>query len=304
MHIVLPGALPDPAVALELAPHLTQRAPTLAHWFLYGDARTTASAAADTWCTPLEHWQLQARGFQPAQGQHISAGLGPLRVQAQSDERVWLAELVHMAPSRDGAALLTGDTLDIAPDHSQILLQSAREFGAAAGIGLKPESTTTWRVIWPALDAGLDCASPSLVAASTVNDWWPQAALARPWRQLVNTLQMAWFEHPVNRQREQAGLKPINSLWLYGGARGVQLTQPTADAVQIESALEECFRRQDWGGWIEVLARLERDCFAVQTGPAPTLTLTGRERYVTLVPSRHWWARLKARDWRHWWCNR
>lgn len=303
MHIVLPGALPDPEVAGELAPHLTQHAPTLAWWFLYATAQLTSSPVAETWCTPLEHWLLQARGFQPAQGEHVSAGLGPLRARTSGDESVWLAELVHMAPSRDGAALLPADRLDITEEQSAALLGSARELAAESGIELDPDSTTTWRVRSPAL-AGIGCASPALVASSAVNDWWPQDAAARPWRRLVNTLQMAWFEHPVNLQRAQAGLAPINSLWLYGGARASQLTRPLpADSV-IEPALLDAATRQDWGGWIQALDQLEETCFAPRARTAPILVLTGRDRFITLTVPAHWWMRLKPRDWRRWWCNR
>jgi hypothetical protein len=303
MHIVLPGALPDPEVAAELAPHLTQHAPSLAYWFLYAAARATPSPAAQTWCTPLEHWLLRARGFEPAQSEHISAGLGPLRAAVEDDEPVWLAELIHMSPSRDGAALLPADTLGITPEHSQALLASAQEYAREDGIELSAVSATTWRARWPAL-SGLACASPALVAVSAVNDWWPQDAAARPWRRLVNTLQMAWFEHPVNRERTAGGLAPLNSLWLYGGARSAQLTQPLPADLQIETALQDSATRQDWGGWIQALAQLEQTCFAPQAKTAPTLVLTGRDRYVTLTVPAHWWQRLKARDWRSWWCNR
>ncbi|WP_323018004.1 hypothetical protein [Castellaniella sp.] len=224
MHIVISGAWPDPEVAAELAPHLAQRAPTLAGWLGRGKLVPTASLAADTWCTPLEHWRLQAHGFIAAQAEHISAGLGPLCADVQDDEPVWLAELIHMAPSRDGAALLPAATLDITAEQSDALLRTAREHLDDSGLELDLLRPDTWRLRWPQ-PIRLACASPALVAVSAVNDWWPQDPVAQPWRRLVNTLQMAWFEHPVNQARQQAGQAPINSLWLYGGARASQLTQ-------------------------------------------------------------------------------
>ncbi|HEX7388024.1 MAG TPA: hypothetical protein VF285_12225 [Castellaniella sp.] len=303
MHIVLPGALPDPEVAADLAPHLTQHAPTLAQWFLYGAVQETASAAAQTWCTPVEHWMLGARGFTPSQAEHISAGLGPLRAQASDDDPVWLAELIHMSPSRDGAALLTADTLNITTEHSEALLASAQEFAQDADLHFSLESPTTWRVHGAALQ-GLACASPALVAVSSVNDWWPQEAAARPWRRLINTLQMAWYEHPVNQTRAQEGLAPINSLWLYGGARPSQLQHPLPQDLQLEPALSSYATRQDWGGWLQALAALEQECFAPLAKNPPTLILTGRDRFLSVTVPARWWQRLKARDWRRWWCNR
>src|SRR3546814_1835718 len=72
--------------------------------------------------------------------------------------------------------------------------------------------------------------SPALVATSSVNDWWPQDLAARPWRRLVNEVQMLWYEHPVNQERYKQGLVPINSVWLFGGARSAQIkSMPLAD---------------------------------------------------------------------------
>ncbi|WP_323000407.1 hypothetical protein [Castellaniella sp.] len=303
MHIVISGAWPDPEVAAELAPHLAQRAPTLARWLSRSKAVPTSSPAAETWCTPLEHWQLQARGFVAAQAEHISAGLGPLRGDAHDDDPVWLAELIHMAPSRDGAALLPAATLGITAEHSAALLDTAREYLDDSGLQLESLRPDTWRVRWPdAVD--LACASPALVATSAVNDWWPQDSVARPWRRLANTLQMAWFDHPVNHARQEAGLPPINSLWLYGGARTSQLTRPQPADLHIDTTLQDAAITQNWGDWIEALAVLDQERFAPLAQTQPTLVLTGRDRYVTLTAQGGWLARLRAQDWRRWWCNR
>ncbi|MGB6242595.1 MAG: hypothetical protein WBF69_08935 [Castellaniella sp.] len=303
MHIVIPGAWPDPEVAAELAPHLAQRAPTLARWLARGKAVATASPAADTWCTPLEHWHLQAHGFVAAQAEHISAGLGPLRAEEPDDEPVWLAELIHMAPSRDGAALLPAASLNMTAEHSAALLHTAQEYLDDSGLQLEMLRPDTWRLRWPQ-PVQLACASPALVAVSAVNDWWPQDPVAQPWRRLVNTLQMAWFDHPVNQARQQDGLPPINSLWLYGGARPSQLTQSPPADLRIDTTLQDAATTQNWGGWIEALAALEQALFAPLAAQGPTLVLTGRDRYATVTVQNGWLARLRTQDWRRWWCSR
>jgi len=303
MHIVLPGALPDPGAATELASRLADTAPTLARWFARARADILASHAADTRCTPLEHWLLEARGFRAGPAQHLSAGLGPLRAPDLADDGpVWLAELTHMAPSRDGAALLTANTLDITDAHSQALFEVAQEAFEDAGLAMDYRAPALWRVRWPEPIA-LSCASPALVAASSVNDWWPQETAARPWRRLVNTLQMLWHEHPVNQDRARAGLAPINSLWLYGGARAGQLARPLPDDTRIHDALYAPALAQDWGGWLAALAHLEAEVFAPLAEHRPTLVLTGRERIVTLAARTGWLARLRKDDWRSWWSN-
>ncbi len=303
MHIVLPGALPDPGAATELASRLPEAAPTLARWLAHARAETLDSRAADTRCTPLEHWLLEARGFRAAQAQHLSAGLGPLRAPGLADDDpVWLAELVHMAPSRDGAALLTADTLAITDAQSRALFESAHEVLEDAGIAMEHGAGGLWRVRWPG-DFALPCASPALVAASSVNDWWPQEDSARPWRRLVNALQMQWHEHPVNLARARAGQAPINGLWLFGGARASQLSRPLPEDTRIHGALYAPSLAQDWGGWLAALGTLEAEVFAPLQGRQPTLVLTGRERVVTLGARTGWLARLRKDDWRSWWSS-
>ncbi|MFQ6707899.1 putative sulfate exporter family transporter, partial [Bordetella pertussis] len=56
------------------------------------------------------------------------------------------------------------------------------------------------------------------VAGQRLRAWWTQDVAMRPWRRLLNEIQMVWYEHPVNEARAARGAAPINALWLYGGA--------------------------------------------------------------------------------------
>src|SRR5690606_32431554 len=120
-------------------------------------------------------------------------------------------------------------------------------------------------------------ASPSLVSITSVNDWWPQDMAGRPWRRLVNEIQMRWFEHPINRARYQQGLLPVNSLWLFGGGRLNQL-RPAAEQpdTQVYGDLQAFSLKRDWGGWLAALAQLETHVFApLARQKPPALVLTG-----------------------------
>ncbi|NYT36527.1 hypothetical protein ERD78_06540 [Allopusillimonas soli] len=309
MRIVLPGALPDPAVAGELAAHLGNSAPTLLQWLSH--ARCTAHAAdtAASGCLPHELWLLQACGFQPEGDQNFATGLGPLhagKAGHHDDQPIWVAELVHVAPSRDGAALLPARELAITPDQSVALFESVHDRFLEDGFQLEHIDTEHWRLTPPEGFTAAS-ASPALVSVTSVNDWWPQAAQARPWRRLVNEIQMLWFAHPINAARQEQGLPPVNSLWLYGGARPGQLASIPADDTQIHENLLEPLYKQDWGGWITALAALENHVFAPLGTMPSQLILTGRERSVSLTPSRahRWLGRLPGRKqtWRTWWSS-
>ncbi|GAB2905898.1 hypothetical protein LSG25_01335 [Paralcaligenes sp. KSB-10] len=307
MQIVLPGSLPDPREARELTPHMLKAAPTLGGWLQLGLASATAASPAVAGCTPYERWQLAARGFKPGRGQNLSAGLGPLWGDkvTKRDQPVWLAELVHVSPSREGARLLAARDLSITTADSVALFDSAQELFAGSTFTAHPLDTEHWRIEIHGEFAPV-CASPSLVALSSVNDWWPQDREARPWRKLVNELQMQWFEHPVNQARETRGLAPINSLWLFGGARPDQLADPIpGKQPQVHDALLASFHAHDWGRWLQALERLEATLFKPLLRKQPELVLIGNDKYVEIRPSS-WLGFLKrlpgTRDsWRTWW---
>jgi len=294
MQIVLPGALPDADSARALEPHVKHAAPSLQRWRARARVRVTPAPTAQAGCTAYEQWQLTRRGFAPEAKQNLSAGLGALLAGATAapDEPVWLAELVHIALGSDGAALIPARRLDVSMQDSQALLVSAQDVCAGSGFVLQPHSATHWRVM-PAPDGcadpkmhaastvmeGLRCASPELVATSSVHDWWPQDAAARAWRRVFNAVQMRWFDHPVNHARAARNLPPINGLWLFGGARPAQLLPGSVSPapVQVIETLYDPWLQQDWGAWLQALADLERTVFAPLACAPDALVLIGRE---------------------------
>src|SRR5690606_20775305 len=118
----------------------------------------------------------------------------------------------------DQAVLLDPELMDVRADESAALLQTAQPSLAAAGFSVQPIAPQRWRL---GLPEGLapPTVSPAAVAGLPLRDWWSQDPALRPWRRLLNEIQMAWHEHPVNDARAARGAPPVNALWLYGGAR-------------------------------------------------------------------------------------
>ncbi|MEJ8798416.1 regulator [Trinickia caryophylli] len=156
-------------------------------------------------------------------------------------------------------------------------------------------------------------------------------ARSRAWMKLQNEIQMTWFEHPVNEARETRGLPAVNSLWLHAQGAAARLRSPfarvfsdapatrglahaagvalsgapaTFDALRAAepgsgATLVELerftapFVRQDWAGWSDALAALEREWFApalaaLEAGQIGTLALTlaGDHGSATLTAAR------------------
>ncbi len=313
MQIVLPGALPDAAIAQELASHMEKMAPRFTGWLERARVSTTSAKPADTFCTPYEYWMLQHRGFQALPDERAAAGLAALfaletDTPAAADESLWLAQLVHVAPARDGAALIPASELEIQADESAALFESARETFEGTGFCATPFDTTHWRIVLP--DGYRPaCASPALVSITSVNDWWTQDVGGRPWRRLINELQMLWFDHPVSQQREARGLRAVNSLWLYGGAplsRFAQAQPAGQAAPRVLRGLQGPALVQDWGSWLQELERLDRETFS-EFADMPELVLMGNDRIVETSPGRKG---LLARflggkqEWKQWWSGR
>ncbi|WP_019939276.1 hypothetical protein [Bordetella sp. FB-8] len=263
MLIVLAGALPDAPIASELARHLPQRAPTLHAWLAMGQANLQDHDPHARGCTPFEAWQLEHAGYAVQPGLPWGAGLGPLLAgkQACRDGRaVWLGELVHLALGTDRAALLPAGQMDLSVEESQALLEAARPLFQDTGFSAEPLDAQRWRLFLP---EGLnpETASPQAVAGQPLDAWWQHDASTRPWRRLLNEIQMAWHEHPVNESRAARGMAPVNALWLYGGAHPWPAPE-RPDQARILDSLLEPQRLGDWATWLNALEDLDRNHLA------------------------------------------
>ncbi|OZI34162.1 hypothetical protein CAL29_11475 [Bordetella genomosp. 10] len=329
MLIVLPGALPaSPPIAGELAKRLPTAAPTLHAWLRAADARAAGFDPHDAGCTPYEAWQLERAGFQPAPDQQIGAGLGPLLARAtagaprDSLDPVWIADLAHVALSTENANLLPMEALTLSAEEGAALYETARPLFEGTGFDAHPLEPGRWRVRLPA-DLHPRTASPAAVGGQSLAGWWNQDAAVRPWRRLMNEIQMVWHDHPVNEDRAGRGLPPVNTLWLYGGAapwRALSAASTSASAANSPASLRivedllPAFAAEDWGAWLNALQQMDARVFKPLSDrrglPAQPveLLLLGRDRRVdlTLKPRSPLlgWLPSSAKNWSAWWSPR
>jgi hypothetical protein len=122
-------------------------------------------------------------------------------------------------------------------------------------------------------------------------------------RRLLNEIQMLLHPHPVNVLREQRGLLPINSIWLWGEGEAPHVIAPSprleangalakglstlslpgenAGLITVEDTLLRSAYRQDFEGWIDALVAMDHTLFTpiLRTlgtrAPVPTLMLPG-----------------------------
>lgn len=284
--LVIKDALFPHPHAQALWSALQQQAPNLCAWL--GSSRGTVRAhdSLVARCTALEHLLISQSGFKPTRQQAMGAGMALILAlqegfwqQAPSNDPFWLVELVHITPGREGASLLPARLLNINPAESEALFQSLLPYMGDNPFGFKPLSPYHWQVTGnTSLPAPV--ATPELIFETTVQDWWDTSKIGRAWRQWANEIQMLWFDHPVNQQRQTNNLPPVNAVWLMGGATGAQLPH----ARQIASGsltlpivltqLESSFKAQDWQQWLTDIETIDQEIARITpqrivfTGPA------------------------------------
>ncbi len=313
MEILIPGALPPATIAPELLSYVEKSCPALIECFKSRPARILRLRPDDTGCTPLEALELLRRGYLHDASGHtagppaltLGAGLGPLRAGVtQPGEAVWIADLSSVAVGTTGASLVHPDALHITPEEADQLFEAVSDLWEGSPISALPLSPARWR-IWLNGQPELTSMSPHAMTGMAMADWWPQHASVRQWRKLLNEIQMAWHDHPVNLARVERGAPPINSLWLYGGARG--WTPPsTTQLPLLYAGLTESHQSGDWARWIEALPALSTFIeTTLNAGPHTTITLLGSEHGIELPPhTRAWWRRLlpaRTQNWKTWW---
>jgi len=169
---------------------------------------------------PLEPWIAQAFGL----AEHVLPA-GAITVLADGangggspGDFCWLrADPVHLRIERDRLALIPSAGFNISRDEAEAFAATLnRHFGDEPTIfPLRPDC---W-CLRSARDIALEASAPVELAGQEVNANLPRGPEAARWHALMNEVQMALHEHPVNLKREQRGEPAVNSVWFWGAGR-------------------------------------------------------------------------------------
>src|SRR5262249_11360457 len=127
----------------------------------------------------------------------------------------WMrADPVHLSVGLDGLGL-DGAALEITQAEADALAATLnRHFGDGPAFhALRPER---WYVRLPAAP-DIDTTPLSAARGTSIGDKLPSGADATRFRALMNEVQMALHEHPVNAERDARGVPSVNSVWFWGG---------------------------------------------------------------------------------------
>lgn len=298
LDILLPFGLPQP----ELAPDLIRQLKTPALATLLGHAKKEPQApewqSFDDFASALPHEAWLAQQFGLAD-RLVRSGSPPVALAAMAtfglkpDEGVWfLLQPIHIHVARDHLVLMDQRQLSISEQEARTLFALAEPLCAESGMTLLYGDAHTWFMRADAWE-GLHTATPDAACGHNIDIWMPKGPFERDWRKLQNEVQMHWHDHPVNQEREMRGHKPVNSLWLWGGAptampapqtrytaainlprwmgalgqaRGMTAAPLISAAPQhgllVLDTLLEAALAGDWGRWLEQMQELETEWFA------------------------------------------
>jgi hypothetical protein len=151
-------------------------------------------------------------------GELPAAALMREHLAGDAADACWLsADPAWIQPDMSGARLLACGHLPLSMDEAQALVEPLQAVFAEQGMALKVSTPQRWHLRVPADMSLPHFDAPEQALGEDLYDHLPQGPEGRRWRVLLNEVQVLLHQHPLNAQRRERSLPPINSLWFWGG---------------------------------------------------------------------------------------
>lgn len=131
----------------------------------------------------------------------------------------WLrADPCRIQADINGARLLDhGDTLGLDAQDAAQLLPALRTLFGDAGMPIDAPAPSRWYLrLAPSTPLPV-FTEPDDALGEDVFEHLPEGSQGRRWRSLLTEAQVILHNHPWNVRRMEAGRRPVNSLWFWGG---------------------------------------------------------------------------------------
>ena len=287
VHLIVPFAAPSTAAGQDALSRLATPAldALLAGWHEAG--RDEGEETSLT--TPHERAWARALGWRT----DADAALPWAARLAAADgievgSAAWgLLTPVHWRVGSDAVHLADPRALALDEAQSRTLFEAVRPLFDSEGFTMAWGASLRWYAAHPDL-AALPTASLERVIGRNVERWLPAQTQAPLLRRLQSEVQMLLYTHPINEQREAAGVPVVNSFWLSGcGA----FRAGAALDVQVDDRLTAPALAGDWSAWTASWTAL--DASLLPTRPLHTITLCGERSAVTFERNeQRLWQRL------------
>jgi hypothetical protein len=202
LELILPFSIPPSGLENDLLKAM--QTPALAR--LIASAKRMPLRNIDPFSKALVHEYFLANELQGAHDCDPPVTLNRMRDMGLQpvDGRWFTLQPVHIHIARDHLVLTDQRRLDISEQESRVLFEIAKTATDEAGMTLQYGDASTWFLRadgW----TGLKTASADAACGHNVDIWMPDGEHARAWRKLQNEIQMMWFAHTLNDEREAQG---------------------------------------------------------------------------------------------------
>lgn len=293
LTLVLPFALTPPELAQDLA--RAMQVPALAMLLERNSTHRVSEEDGANRLLPHESWLSRALTASLPAGPSDHAPFAPAMMRAlgvaQPDGYWFAVQPVHLQLARTHMELGDPRSLNLNEADARTLFDLIQPYFADAGKPLVYAAPDMWFMRaddWQELRT----ASPDIAVGDNLSDWMPEGDAKRAFRKLQNEVQMLWHEHPVNEARQQRGLSPVNSFWLWAGAPAGTLAAAATGQASSKNDDIGTLAVANCPAWLSLLADpAQRDPSAAQM-----LALPGNATVVLgeLIPVG------KAGDWAPW----
>ncbi len=296
MHLLIPFAAPLSEAGRGAAQSLVL--PTLTA--LLRTLQLQGRDEGDEWSLSPPHERSLARELAWAGAD----GALPWAARAAAADGVAVGDLawgqltpVHWHLGTEQISLIDPVGLMLDETASRTFFDAASDLFTSEGFVLAYGCASRWYAAHKSLSE-LPCASLDRVIGRNVDRWLGSDPAARRLRRLQSEVQMLLYTHPLNDERQQRGLLPVNSFWL----SGCGLAQPEATHdTQVDDRLRAPALADDWAAWCKAWDTLDGGPLAAllaaaQAGQPARLTLCGERSSASwAAPSRGWLDTLRAR---------
>ena len=185
--------------------------------------------ASEPVCRPLVGTGLESLVMAcvyAGQSKTAAASLGYAMEFSAGAENLYFADPAYQQIDMNNATLTAPDSLALKADEADALVATLNQHFAADGLRFEQKQSQRWYCLF---EQPLDIHTTPLSAAigRDVAECKPTGEHARRWRSKLAEIEMLFFEHPVNHDRQMRGLLPVNTLWLHGEGHCESNAAPT-----------------------------------------------------------------------------
>ena len=274
LELIVPFCIPPAGLEKDLLKAM--QTPSLAK--LIAASSPSMRLVTDEFSNALAHEYLIAD-----EGEQIDFSTSPTRTwnvmqgfQLAPQEGCWFTlQPVHIHLARDHLVLMDQRQLRLTEVESRQLFAIAKNACDEFQLELIYGDLNTWFLRADAWSE-LKTATVDATCGHNIEIWMARGEQARAWRKLQNEIQMLWFDHPINLERDIHGLSTVNSVWLSCGSskplkhpKSMTTHHNAKELLTKVSSNQNCAAlvdilvgsamNSDWAYWLENIHRLEHE---------------------------------------------